>query len=200
MAVTGVLAFVMGTFYLVRQLNSPFDINYEGPQFVTSSEQDAAERELQRTTDTDSDGLVDYDELYIYGTSMYLSDSDGDNYSDSAELAAGTDPLCQPGKTCLNSIYGSYVEDSANSLVNYAEDSTNDSLDSITDLQSALSQLSAAEVRQLLLDSGADEATVNQLTDEELIAVYQQVLSDLEESGELESMLEASTDATTVTP
>src|SRR3989344_2262751 len=42
--------------------------------------------------DSDQDGLSDYDELYLYGTSPYLPDSDSDGVSDKREIATGADP------------------------------------------------------------------------------------------------------------
>lgn len=43
--------------------------------------------------DTDSDGLKDYDEVYIYGTNPLQYDTDGDCISDSDEILLGLDPL-----------------------------------------------------------------------------------------------------------
>lgn len=53
-----------------------------------------------RTKDTDKDGLNDYDELNVHGTSPYIEDSDSDGYSDSQELKSGNDPNCPVGQTC----------------------------------------------------------------------------------------------------
>ena len=44
-------------------------------------------------TDTDGDGLSDYDEINLYGTDPTLSDTDGDGTDDGTEVAQGTDPL-----------------------------------------------------------------------------------------------------------
>jgi len=43
-------------------------------------------------SDTDGDGLSDYDEVKIYGTSPILADTDGDGMTDAHELIAGTSP------------------------------------------------------------------------------------------------------------
>lgn len=44
-------------------------------------------------TDTDSDGILDYDETRIYGTNPNVLDTDGDGIQDGDEILAGTDPL-----------------------------------------------------------------------------------------------------------
>ena len=50
--------------------------------------------------DTDHDGLTDYDELNIYGTSPYLPDTDSDGIDDKFEIDKGTDPNCAEGQVC----------------------------------------------------------------------------------------------------
>lgn len=47
--------------------------------------------------DADGDGLIDYDEVHLFGTNPNLADTDGDGMSDGAEVLAGTDPL-QPSE------------------------------------------------------------------------------------------------------
>ena len=60
----------------------------------------------QKKTDTDGDGLSDYDESYTYKTSPYLKDSDSDGDPDNIEIAKRTDPNCPKGKTCATSVGG----------------------------------------------------------------------------------------------
>ncbi|MCW8923896.1 MAG: RHS domain-containing protein [Gammaproteobacteria bacterium] len=43
--------------------------------------------------DSDGDGISDYDEIYVYGTSHLLADSDGDGIDDRLEINLGSDPL-----------------------------------------------------------------------------------------------------------
>lgn len=45
------------------------------------------------TADTDHDGILDYDEIAIYGTNPYNADTDGDGFTDGAEILSGHDPL-----------------------------------------------------------------------------------------------------------
>lgn len=53
-----------------------------------------------QSTDTDGDGLFDYDELTFYETSPYLPDTDSDGIRDNVEIDQGTDPLCPKGTEC----------------------------------------------------------------------------------------------------
>ena len=49
-------------------------------------------------TDTDTDGLSDYEEKQNYGTNPTLEDTDGDGVSDAKEIELGTNPLvCDEG-------------------------------------------------------------------------------------------------------
>lgn len=59
--------------------------------------------------DSDEDGLLDGDEVYIYGTSPTSEDSDGDGVSDGFEVAVGTDPLSMSYAGILSPLNGSIV-------------------------------------------------------------------------------------------
>ncbi|MCX6743341.1 MAG: hypothetical protein NT116_03840 [Candidatus Parcubacteria bacterium] len=63
----------------------------------TASETDMNKLQNQ---DSDLDGLDDYSEIYIYNTSPYLEDTDGDGIWDKQEILAGTNPNCPEGQTC----------------------------------------------------------------------------------------------------
>ena len=43
-------------------------------------------------SDSDSDGLSDYDEMFVYNTNMFSADTDSDGFIDTAELMHGYDP------------------------------------------------------------------------------------------------------------
>ncbi len=51
--------------------------------------------EIDMITDTDGDGLTDYDEVNKYKTEKSNPDTDGDGYSDGIEVASGYNPLGQ---------------------------------------------------------------------------------------------------------
>ena len=58
--------------------------------------------EVLRARDTDSDGLNDFEEIYVYKTSAYLADSYSDTSSDKDEILAGEDPNCPRGIVCFS--------------------------------------------------------------------------------------------------
>jgi len=56
---------------------------------------------LDKLLDSDSDGLSDYDEVYLDGTNPHLRDTDGDGMADGAELVAGTSPTNADDVFCV---------------------------------------------------------------------------------------------------
>jgi len=112
-----------------------------------------------RQKDTDQDGLSDYDELYLYGSSPYLSDSDSDGVSDQQEVILGTDLNCPEGQNCFalwGDGSGSTGSDPADLLLS--------------------GDLEASQLRQLLQQAGMSEAELANFSNEELVATFEAVL------------------------
>lgn len=140
--------------------------------------------ELFKNSDTDKDGLNDFDELYIYKTSPYLEDSDSDGYSDKSELDSGNDPNCPVGRECAtsftdlineplvdtekNGLDGLELIPGAGGLINNGVSADQDVLSGKSDAQT---------LRQMLLDAGMDKAILDQISDENLLKSYQEVLN-----------------------
>jgi hypothetical protein len=114
----------------------------------------AVSTELQKlkTKDTDGDGLSDYDELYNYFTSPYLKDTDGDGIPDNVEIQNGTDPNCPQGKTCTG-------------------------LRILTSVTDANGQLTPEFLRQALQTAGVPSATLDKISDSDLLKTYNQIVS-----------------------
>jgi hypothetical protein len=90
--------FIIGSYLEFKNLiNGPFE-KKKVNQATTDIQSLLAQA---KSTDTDSDGLTDFQEQYVYKTSVYLADSDSDGFSDSEEIAAGSNPL-DPQSTPLN--------------------------------------------------------------------------------------------------
>jgi len=137
--------------------------------------------------DTDSDGISDWEELNVHGTSPYLEDSDSDGFSDGDELESGNDPTCPAGRDCYgtgigktdnipNPVNSNNVNSENEEFVNSLLNQTNP--DEGTALENMLSgQVDAATLRQVLLDSGMDNEILSNISDEELMRTYAETLS-----------------------
>lgn len=136
----------------------------------TNSTQTASSTDLVK--DTDGDGLTDYDETTIYKTSPYLSDSDSDGIPDGQEIKQGSDPNCPAGTTC-----------GLESITPPSQTSTSTILGETTAVASTTleeklinGEITAAELRQVLLNNGADKTALDQINDADLLKGYQQML------------------------
>ena len=181
----GVMIVSLGIWQIVARVRKPFNPNFpENAKMASLNNQ---------TVDTDTDGLSDYDEMYVYGTSPYLEDTDSDGISDAEEIKKGSDPNCPEGGNCLATIDFEAQSSAATAPDNSAgtiteESETGDaSLGEITisetaseaELRRALSgEIDAASLRALLLEGGADAEMLSQISDEDLIASYQEVLNN----------------------
>ena len=150
------------------KLKSPFapPEGYEDYQGVLSAD--------PTLSDTDNDGLSDGDED-LYGTSRYIEDTDSDGFSDSEEVLAGTDPLCAAGTNCFRS---DNIDTDA-----IASSSSETNIEMNAEEEAALQALisgqgDAASIRQLLIDNGVSAEDLADISDEALLANYQQVIEE----------------------
>jgi hypothetical protein len=209
----GLGAMILGGLYLWRHVASPFSISYTGPQLLLRAEEKSAKEELEKKTDTDGDQISDYDEKNVYGTSPYIADTDSDGVSDSMEITNGQDPNCAKGKTCDSILQdenafrdagtsGTFVDVEApvepqmpselggNDTSPSVEAAKNGLLD--PEAIAKLQNLSTAEVRALLISSGADPDSVAALSEDDVRALYQELLQQISDAS-----AEASASATT---
>ncbi len=126
--------------------------------------------------DSDLDGLDDYSEIYVYKTSAYLEDTDGDGILDKQEILAGTDPNCPEGQDCTIQPFN---DTSSNQNVN-AAGNTNQSVDSSS--SAVIDYNNLLDLEQQLLSG---ETTLEELgiDDPQLQALFDQV-----SSGELQNL------------
>lgn len=90
--------FVLGAAQIVHSIRAPFGA--PTGRYKTAAQREQEQIAAQKQRDTDADALSDYDELNIYLTSPYISDTDSDGTSDGVEVAAGADPNCPQGQLC----------------------------------------------------------------------------------------------------
>lgn len=150
-----VLAF--GFFRLKESIAGPFRLpKNETPQLT---EEDLYQILSQR--DTDGDGLSDWQEIFVYGTSPYLVDSDGDGFSDYEEVMAESDPL-DPKSTPLD------PEPKESSFFDEKENDNEDHYH----------KFSPNKIRETLLRVGLDSDILNEIDDETLKILYNETVKE----------------------
>lgn len=134
-----------------------------------------SEATVNGVRDTDNDGLSDFDESNIYGTSAFIEDTDGDGILDGREVSMGTDPLCPEGQDCGA---GSATTVATSTLaMNLPEgEQTTSTIDQELLIKALSGTGDPASLRELLRQGGADEETINSISDEDLMASYIEVL------------------------
>lgn len=180
----GIMALIFGFAYVGKSVNDP--LRLKPRTFKTADEQETEKQAVLRTKDTDHDGLVDYDELYVYRTSPYLADSDSDGYDDKKEIESGNDPSCPATQDCGRGSTATIITN---------PEGTNTRATQPTDIVSPLDQgffsppsasagtlnLSAAQIRQLLVDSGIPKEQVDALDDQTVTDLYQQTFAQIQQ-------------------
>lgn len=196
-AVCGIGAVLFGGLSFFSNVKKPFLISYTGPRYVTSAEKESEQIALQRITDTDEDGISDYDELNIFATSPYIADTDSDGRPDGTEVLEGGDPNCALGKTCVSS---ELIQSGANAafLESQAPESPEAAqVPTLEETLGALQSLSVEEVRQMLGESGVDTDQLAQLSDEQVMALYQDAINQAAVELQADASLEGTVDVTT---
>lgn len=182
----GSLALVFGVFFLWKHIASPFVISYVGPQFLTGDEKQQQEMETLKKQDTDTDGLDDYNELYVYKTSPYLKDSDSDGTEDKTEITQGEDPNCAPNMPCATvaidtvnptTLQGTFAEEIA---ADAGATPPPEAAATSVDIQETLAAMTTDQVRTLLIQAGGDAEAINALSDDDLRAALSQAITQMQ--------------------
>jgi hypothetical protein len=166
----GLLLFV-GVFALIFfTLNFVSNVKIHSGAVERQAENEEKQKEAwqelvaMQSRDTDGDGLTDYDEEYVYGTSAYLADTDSDGYDDKLEIETDNDPLCPAGRDC------EIVTEEREDVVDFPElTEPGDDIQNITDY-------TPDEIRQMLIEDGVSVEQVNSLTDSDI----EQILNELQ--------------------
>ncbi len=163
--IIGVAALFLGFFQIYQNIRSPFQtaLTLNSSTYLTSDQ--LQEIDSLKAKDTDSDGLLDYDELYYYNTSPYLKDSDSDGFTDKEELESNNDPNCPSGLDCSG-----VTTTVADTNTTSADENINSSLVS--------GNATTETLRETLKNAGVPQYILDTTTDEELLEVYNQTVSE----------------------
>jgi len=153
----GVLAIFLGLWSMISNIKNAFVLSP-----IVLEDKSGVIENLNQLKDTDSDGISDYDEKYVYGTSPYLEDTDSDGISDYDEIVAGQAPLCV-GETCEESSMEEIIEDE-NFLGNI--------------LGTEEKIMSLEELRATLIQLGYPAEEINSLSEENLQFIYDEAYNE----------------------
>jgi Bacterial TSP3 repeat len=195
----GVSAIFLGVKQYTQKINGPFAANAVAIAALKNQMQaNVNSAAVDKTKDTDGDGLSDYDEVNIYHTSPYLKDTDSDGIPDGVEIKNGTDPNCPQGQTCVsqpstNNQIPTDNEPDLNTLVNEQEN-INSMINEVQNIPvpvatpetntpaneptNAAAPPSAADIRAMLINAGLDEQSLEGVNDQDLIQLYNESLSE----------------------
>lgn len=168
--VFGCLALGLGALRIRNTMYKPFALSNAIPVTISNLADNINSLQYR---DTDFDGLNDFEEKYIYQTSMYLADSDSDGIDDKTEVSRGNNPLCPSGKNCsgnLVSVSGLQQNSTSTILGN----SIKAPEQKPEDLNKLLND--PKKLRSALLSAGVDSKVLDQVTDDQLLFIVSEAI------------------------
>ena len=178
-----VVSIALGLAQIRNTMYRPFALNNTVP---SAYKDEVTGIDALRFRDTDGDGLNDFDELYIYGSSPYLADTDSDGLTDKQEIDRGTNPSCPTGRDCANPII------SGQGMLTAAVVSTTAASASAPPQAPDVLRIlrDPKQLRPLLVQSGMKKDLLDKISDADLILLVNQLLASTSTAGvNLQSIL-----------
>ncbi|OGF20811.1 hypothetical protein A2316_01750 [Candidatus Falkowbacteria bacterium RIFOXYB2_FULL_38_15] len=184
--IVGIAIVGFGLWQFNYRIKAPFLGKATGLKNFKSLDQKELETMIEKQKkDTDSDGLTDFDEEYVYKTSAYLDDSDSDGFTDKMEIDSGNDPNCPSGQSCGVAIaVGDDAKTSSGEIVLPSVDTFLDG------------NATPEMVREALRQSGASEEMLASLDDEALMAAYAEVVKETGSASAVQNLKTETIDET----
>lgn len=177
--VFGVFLIYFGFRGLKNKIYNPFDISDRNKKVVSTVVPGEVNTDILMKTDTDGDGLNDYQELYVYNTSPYLVDTDSDGFSDYEEITVkGTDPLCPEGQDCFSDNFSIPDKTGVETDVSSSSPEKIDNDPLSIDKAIVDGEISPSFLRETLLSGGLSEEEVAAISDEDLKRIYYEILAE----------------------
>jgi hypothetical protein len=187
-----VLFLVLSFFQLRNNLYRPYALTSNVPDTLIK-EKFSDPTEALHYRDTDKDGINDFEEIYVYGTSAYLDDTDSDGVNDKDEISQGRNPICAEGTSCDKQNAESLPVQILESWIKNPDSTTT----TLFDAQQYLNN--PAELKKLLLASGISEESLSGLTDEELKSIGEEIFNSDEFKNALNLQLSTASKTNTST-
>jgi len=149
--IIGILAIFLSYIQLKGAIYSPFKrVIVEQSENLDQAEIIA----ILSEQDIDGDGLSDFDEQFVYQTSVYLDDTDSDTFSDKEEIDAQSNPLDQNSTP-------------------YHLITEKDVLEEEVSISPSDEEISVEEIKNLLINqAGLTREIVDNLDDKTLLKLY----------------------------
>lgn len=164
-----ILFLIISFFQIRNNLYRPYALSNAVPDILIK-EKFSDPVEALHYRDTDRDGLTDFEEIYIYGTSAYLADTDGDGVNDKDEILQGKNPICAEGSVCDKK---SAEVSPIKNLENWIKDP--ESQGSLFDVSTILND--PEQIKLLLISSGVDANLLTGFTEEEILELGQEIFT-----------------------
>ena len=175
------LALIFGAVRIGQNLKLTFIPGAADSQGSEANKDSALDEVKQKLQDSDADGLNDWDELNVYGTSAYLADTDSDKLNDYDEIKKGTDPNCPAGKECgTKSLEELKKQRNLPGTVLPPLGGTDDMVASGTEpviSPEDIKNLSADDIRSILKQGGVTDEQLQGASDDDLRKLLEEVVN-----------------------
>lgn len=191
LTICGGCAIALSLFRIQASIQEPFlvrkDTLLNAKKLIGLSEQQKIERDQR--TDTDGDGLSDWDEVNTYKTNPNLRDSCGDGIPDNVRVATGKNLSCVGVSASSQIDTSALKEDSTLSPVDIAVPGgaagsaaagSKTTLPATTDPQAFLQQMLPRDPKLIreMLKGKVDAARLEKISDEDLLKLFDAALTD----------------------
>jgi hypothetical protein len=174
--VFAIIAVGLGMFQIRNTIYAPFALSNSIPSTLKEQLIDNNVA-YQKQLDTDRDGLSNFDEVNVYGTSAYLYDTFGYGMSDLEVIKKGL-PLCPAaGKNCVGIVNPTDILQPTASSSGFVSTAEAEALKNPPPDLNAILQ-DPAQIRRLLINSGQiGEDDLKKISDVDLLQVVREMIA-----------------------
>jgi len=175
------LAIGLGVLQIRNTMYGHFALNNQIPKVLKDQVNTV---DALRFRDTDKDSLTDFDELYVYSTSPYLPDTDSDGILDGDEVKRNQNPNCAEGKDCSLSPDMAVISANTSSTLNplFVAPAEQPAME----LNQAIQD--PAKVREMLIGAGVAKGVVDKFSDAQLMNMIAEIMTPSSASNIIQNL------------